>query len=568
MVLGSVGRAIGRMGLVARLMVLSLAAMAVSVALVQVWTLSAVEDASREQAQAQLDASLALLHQRLAPLGHEWMQDARGLVLGGTPLAGRNDIADDVKSVTGAVATIFQDTTRIATNVQKPDGARAVGTPLAAGPAFDSVVGQGKTYRGQNIILGTPHLTVYEPVFDAAGKRVGILFVGVRLAAVDAAVDSVLRRAEIGGAVAALAVALILGWLIRRALRPLGQLAGVMTRLAGGALDVTVPHTGRTDSVGQMARALMTLRDASQQAAAARTAAAEAAAQAERDREALRTATTETVQHATDAVAAKVAAGGGELARIADGMAEAAQRSGGNARAAAQAADGALSNVQGVAGAAEELAAAIADISERVTQSTRVGADAVAAGRGTRESIDALTGRVGRIGAVAGMIAEIAQRTNLLALNATIEAARAGDAGKGFAVVASEVKQLAAQTARATDEIAGQIAEVRTATEEAAAAVARIETTIGGMDQIAGSIADAVRQQDAAAREIARLIAATEGIAHEVAGRVAEVSAETEQTGAKAAAVRSGADELAKLVAGLQQTVVDALRETPARAAA
>ncbi len=568
MTLGSIGRTAARAGLVARLVAAALAAVCIAVALVQWWTLRAVEDSMQAQAQAQLDASLALLHQRLEPLGTAWSADARGLLLGGTPLAGRNDITDGVKSVTGAVATIFQGESRIATSVRKPDGSRAVGTQLVPGPAFDAVVRAELTYRGQNAILGTPHLTVYEPVFDAAGKRVGILFAGVKLAAVQAAVDGVVRRAEIGGALVAAAIALVLAWLIRRTLRPLDRLSGVMTALAGGALAVDVPYTGRSDSAGQMARALVALRDASRDAAAVQAAAAEAAIRNQQERQAMRAATAGIVRQATGAVAARVSEGGGALARIADAMADAASRSGQNARAAAAAAETALGNVQGVAGAAEQMAAAIAEINARVVQSTRAGAEAVAAGRGTRESIDALTGRVGRIGAVADMIAEIAQRTNLLALNATIEAARAGDAGKGFAVVASEVKQLAAQTARATDEIAGQIAEVRAATEAAAEAVARIETTIGGMDQIAVSIAGAVRQQDGAAHEIARLIAATEGVAHEVAGRVSEVSAEAEKTGKQAAAVRAGAEELSILVAGLQQTVQDALHEPVARQAA
>src|SRR5208337_849333 len=129
---------------------------------------------------------------------------------------------------------------------------------------------------------------------------------------------------------------------------------------------------------------------------------------------------------------------------------------------------------------------------------------AISAGRATRETIAALNERVGHIGAVADMIGDIAARTNLLALNATIEAARAGDAGKGFAVVASEVKQLAAQTARSTQEIGRQIGEVRAATGASVTAVDQIERTIGEIEAIAGSIAAAVEQQGAATAEIAR----------------------------------------------------------------
>ena len=564
MPIASLRRAADRVGIVPRLILSSLLAVVVSVVLVQAWTLRSVDDSMLRQAQGDLDASLRLLHQRLEPLGSDWAMGPDGLTLGGTKLAGRNDIPDAVKSVTGALATIFQGDLRIATNVLKPDGSRGVGTKLAPGPAYDATLRDGRTYRGRNLILGTQQLTIYEPVHDATGKQIGILFVGVPLAAAEATVADVLRRATIAGVAVVLLVGVTQLVLIRRMLRPLGALVGTMRAIADGALETPVPCRDRPDQIGAMARALEALRGASAAARAMEADAADVRARAERATRQALTEMARTVEQATVSASARVAEGGTRLANIADALAGAAGRSGESARASATAAGEALTNVHGVAGAAEQLSASIRAIAEQAEQAARVAADAVAAGRGTRAMIDALTARVGQIDSVASMIGDIARRTNLLALNATIEAARAGEAGRGFAVVAGEVKQLATQTARSTEEIARQLAEVRGATGEAVQAMGRMEATVGHMDQIAGSIAGTVREQGVATAEIARLIGATEATARAVAGRIAEVSAEAERTGTEAANVRGGAEDLVRTVAGLRETVVAALA-TPGR---
>lgn len=160
--------------------------------------------------------------------------------------------------------------------------------------------------------------------------------------------------------------------------------------------------------------------------------------------------------------------------------------------------------VQTVAAAAEELSASVAEISRRVEQSTAVAARAVEKAEKTDCVVQALSDDASRIGEVVRLIDAVAAQTNLLALNATIEAARAGEAGKGFAVVANEVKQLAAQTAKATAEIGSQIAHMQGATGEAVQAINNIVCTIAELREISYDIANAVKEQDYATSEIAR----------------------------------------------------------------
>src|ERR1700722_8960668 len=172
--------------------------------------------------------------------------------------------------------------------------------------------------------------------------------------------------------------------------------------------------------------------------------------------------------------------------------------------AVASASEESSTNVQSVASATDEMAASVGEISRQVQESNRIADEAVVQAGKTDARIPQLSQAAGRIGDVVKLITAIAEQTNLLALNATIEAARAGAAGKGFAVVAQEVKQLAAQTAKATDEIRSQIAGMQTATQESVAAIKEISEIISRISQIATTVAAAVEEQGASTQEIAR----------------------------------------------------------------
>ena len=549
-----------RIGIVPRLLACAVLAMLLAVVSVQLWTLRSVEANGLQRAQQSLRIAMAVLQQNLAPYGSTWSTTPDGqLLLGSTKLNGRNDLVDAVREVTGASVTIFLADTRIATNVKNPDGSRGVGTKLAPGPAHDAALRDGQTYTGPATILGQPYLAIYQPIRNARAEAVGILFVGVPLTEAEAFMGRIIREAVLGTIVIALLSGFGYFWTLRVTIRPLSDLTSVMHRIADGELDSTVPCTGRKDQIGEMALALLQLRDAS---ARARTleAAAAARARAEAEKHAALLSMVDRVEADTTAAITQVGARTAAMTAAAEQMAASAGRTGNSAQSAATASAHALANAETVASAAEQLSASIREISMQMTRSGAIVGSAVKAGTATRASMEALNEQVGRIGAVADIISEIASRTNLLALNATIEAARAGAAGKGFAVVASEVKALATQTARSTQEIAQHIAEVRTATGASVTAVQRIEQTITEIDAIAGSIAAAVEQQGAATAEIARNIAETAAAAGAMTSHVNEVSLEAEQTGTRAVEVCNDAAGLNKAVVELRHAVIRTVR--------
>jgi methyl-accepting chemotaxis protein len=212
----------------------------------------------------------------------------------------------------------------------------------------------------------------------------------------------------------------------------------------------------------------------------------------------------------------------------------------------AAASEEASTNVQTVAAAAEELASSITEISRQVAQSAKVAGKALEDARRTDGVVQALAEGAQKIGEVVGLISNIAGQTNLLALNATIEAARAGDAGKGFAVVASEVKSLATQTAKATEDIARQIAQIQTATTDAVASIQGIGTTIGEISEIAAAIAAAVEEQGAATQEIARNVQQAAAGTQEVSASIVGVSQGANETSSAASELMGAAADLSQ----------------------
>jgi methyl-accepting chemotaxis protein len=244
-----------------------------------------------------------------------------------------------------------------------------------------------------------------------------------------------------------------------------------------------------------------------------------------------------TVIEGVSSAATALRANAGEMSRTA---AESSERATGVAAATEEAS----ASVQTVASAAEELAASVSEIGRQVSHSMTAARRAVDRSTKTDATVRGLAEAARKIGDVVKLISDVASQTNLLALNATIEAARAGEAGKGFAVVANEVKNLANQTAKATEEIAGQVAAIQTSTGEAVEAIQEIGDAIRELSEIGASIASAVEQQGAATREIAHNVQQAATGTRNVAANIVEVSRATGATGTAAGQVLDAASEL------------------------
>jgi methyl-accepting chemotaxis protein len=342
------------------------------------------------------------------------------------------------------------------------------------------------------------------------------------------------------GLVAALLVTWLLARLIAGSIKALTQ---SMLRLSEGDVAVTIDAVAQRDEVGEMARALEVFR-----ASLIRERDLHAAAEREHAERDARVRRVDELTVAFDSrvrsVLAAVGEAGGAMRATAASMAATAQGTSERSAIAAEALHKASANVQTVASASEQLASSVTEISRQVTHSTSVSQRAVAEAERTNRSLESLATTTGQIEQIVGLINGIAGQTNLLALNATIEAARAGEAGKGFAVVASEVKTLAKQTARATEDIARQVAGMRQVSDEVAEAMGGIGGTIAEISQIAVSIASAIEQQRAATGEIARSVQEAAVGTAQVTEQIGQVAEATRETKAAAARAESAAGAL------------------------
>jgi len=341
---------------------------------------------------------------------------------------------------------------------------------------------------------------------------------------------------------------------VRRAVRRLlGELTEVMQKIASGQLAVEVTNRDRSDEIGAMAQTVEVFK---QNAMAIQAMERERSEQ--KDRAAVeKQATLNQLADAFEAeilrVINTVSTAAAQLQQNAKSMSSTASETDRQSRLVQDASEQAISNVRTVADAAEELSKSIDEIGQQVSAATKVTSSAVTQVGSTTGMVEKLVSVVHRIGEIINLINAIASQTNLLALNATIEAARAGEAGRGFAVVASEVKSLAAQTAKATDEIASHIGAVQSGTNDVVSAIQAISGTIDEINNISATIAAAVTQQNATTAEIARNAEQAAGGSRNVSTNIGSVSRAAADTGRVANEMVRAAMELTQQAATLRQ---------------
>ncbi len=333
-----------------------------------------------------------------------------------------------------------------------------------------------------------------------------------------------------------------ISWLIGRGIAgPVTAMAAAMHQLAAGNLNHEIPALDQKDEIGQMAQAMLVFRQNAQEARRLQGE-AERVRVAKDRRQAAMDQNTQDFGTSASGVMATLVAEADAMRKTANDMTDAARRTRETAARTAENANSSAQNLGAVAAAAEQMSASIHEISEQVSRATRAAHSAVELASATDAKVGGMAEAVERVGTVVRLISDIAGQTNLLALNATIEAARAGEAGRGFAVVAGEVKALAAQTAKATEEISSQIGAIRSATGEAVTAVREVSAAIGQVNEVAAAIAAAVEEQSATTREIAASVQTVTAATREAGKDMGEVSTVSEAAQASSQTVVKSAD--------------------------
>ena len=470
------------------------------------------------QATAMQESRIRTLRELLAHQGADFKVADGTLFVGNVPLNGNNAIPDKLKDLCGGTATLFLGDTRVATNVLDADGKRAVGTRLE-GPAREAVLVQGRSYRGEATILGERYFTAYDPIRDARGETVGILYVGVRKSDY---FHSFYRFTWIAAGITLLALAVAYGVMRRLARRISSPLARIVAGMEQSDLTLVLEEAG-DDEIRALARAFNVHNGML--------------------REALKRFAGESHQ---------VASGSTELSATAEELSATTSELDRGIEAQRDRTDQ-------VASAITELTASIETVSSNAKLSREVSHQAAQAavagtqvGHETSRAMDSVRESTNRMVQAIRVIRDIANQTNLLSLNAAIEAAKAGSLGKGFAVVAEEVRKLAERSQASAKEIEGFITSSLASVEEGARSVHAVVAQLEDIRSHAEHAAEAVSQIAQASGEQARTAEEVAQLTTQVASENARASAASAQMAVTSREVARTASELARIAEQLR----------------
>jgi methyl-accepting chemotaxis protein len=452
------------------------------------------------------------------------------------------------------------DLVRYLSSVLGADGKRQVGTHIPANSPIAEATRRGEPITDQVVVGGVTRIAHYTPIIMPDGKVLGTIGAGIVLADVDAIFWQKARAtAMIFGAFTLLiggATFMLLSWM----LKPVEKMSSGIEALA----DEREPNTGafvrRSDEIGLIARSIERLGKNLAERREMRLRESERLSIDDARRARMEAAVT-AFDRAVGQVVARVESRSQAIGVATSTVGDSAAGANASAAETVRATDQTLSSVSGIVGATEELNAAISEIRRQTEGALSISQEANTAVGVATSDVAGLAETAGKIGEVVQLIRAIAEQTNLLALNATIEAARAGESGRGFAVVASEVKQLASQTARATEDISSQVGAIQSATNRTASSMQNIAGTMGKMRDANDAISAAIEQQAAATREINDSVSRASDIASVAGQSVGAVSQRLGTVGSAVQSLNDVAGSLASDVTDLRSAVETFLSE-------